>query len=419
MTDIEISVAQIVFRDDLYPRIKHDPALVQRYAENIDVLPPIEINQRNELIDGFHRWTAHRKVEAETIRATITTTTSDAELIGLAIERNAKHGLQLSPEDKKHLARQLYLAKTHDRAALQTLLSVSKSVLGNWLHDIDRAEREERKQKIFDLWLACRTAEEIAATIGMSRESAQKEIEQLVKFPELEKLPKVSFSEEGFQPPIYNIWSFAKKTNEVSHFGNSEVRMVDNLLYLYTEPLKIVFDPFAGGGSTIDVCRKRMRRYWVSDRKPIIERETEIRLLDVIQSLPRLHWDDVQLTYLDPPYWKQAEGKYSDDKEDLANMSLPDFTDALTGLISRLTTKQSQGVIALLIQPTQWNAEGREFTDHISDVVQGVKSKKLRLENRVSCPYSTEQYTPQMVDWAKANHKLLALTRELIIWRFV
>ena len=30
----------------------------------------------------------------------------------------------------------------------------------------------------------------------------------------------------------------------------------------------IVLDPFAGGGATIDVCKKRLRRYCVSDRKP-------------------------------------------------------------------------------------------------------------------------------------------------------
>lgn len=54
---------------------------------------------------------------------------------------------------------------------------------------------------------------------------------------------------------------------------------MDNLLYLYTEPFDVVVDPFAGGGSTIDVCRKRFRRYWVSDRKPIVERPAAGRAL--------------------------------------------------------------------------------------------------------------------------------------------
>ncbi len=35
-------------------------------------------------------------------------------------------------------------------------------------------------------------------------------------------------------------------------YGQS--RIVENLLYAYTEPFDVVVDPFAGGGSTIDIC---------------------------------------------------------------------------------------------------------------------------------------------------------------------
>ena len=59
------------------------------------------------------------------------------------------------------------------------------------------------------------------------------------------------------------------------------MRWLDNLLYLYTNPADIVVDPFAGSGSTIDLCKKRQRRYWVADRKPIVEREHEIRKHDL------------------------------------------------------------------------------------------------------------------------------------------
>jgi hypothetical protein len=82
-----------------------------------------------------------------------------------------------------------------------------------------------------------------------------------------------------FDPPLYNVWKQQTKTPGSAHFGNSEARWVDNLLYLYTEPFDVVVDPFAGGGSTIDVCRKRFRRYWVSDRKPIVERPAAGRAL--------------------------------------------------------------------------------------------------------------------------------------------
>ena len=119
-----------------------------------------------------------------------------------------------------------------------------------------------------------------------------------------------------------------------SHPGNSHIDILDRLLYLYTEPYDIVMDPFAGGGSTIDICKKRLRRYFVSDRAPIVEREAEIRKLDVTKTLPGpARWSDVKLVYLDPPYWKQMEGKYSDDPTDLANMDLDSFHATLARLI--------------------------------------------------------------------------------------
>ncbi len=80
-------------------------------------------------------------------------------------------------------------------------------------------------------------------------------------------LPFFSKSEQAaashatdFEEPIYNIWKQQEKTPGSSHFGNTEPRLLDNLLYLYTKLLDIVIDPFAGGGSTIDMCRKRLRR---------------------------------------------------------------------------------------------------------------------------------------------------------------
>jgi len=45
-------------------------------------------------------------------------------------------------------------------------------------------------------------------------------------------------------------------------------QVVENLLWFYTEPGDIVFDPFAGGGTTIDVAKRMGRRVWSSDRKP-------------------------------------------------------------------------------------------------------------------------------------------------------
>jgi DNA modification methylase len=414
-----IKVSEVVYREDLYPRLQPNAAQIQQYAENLEVLPPIEINQHNILIDGFHRWTAHKKANAETIKCIVIETSSDNHLLSLAIEKNATHGLQLSNADKKKMAVRLYNAGAGlDKKEICRVLSVSNSSLSNYLTDIDKQLRAERKEKIFSMYLAGYTNKEIAEQTGLSEKSIYEETTYQITDLEKSKQLLCNFSDSDFEPPIYNVWTFAKKTNEVSHFGNSEVRIVENLLYLYTQPFDIVLDPFGGGGSTIDICKKRLRRYYVSDRKPIVERENEIRKLNIAETLPEFNnrWQDVKLVYLDPPYWKQAENQYSTDAEDLENMNIIDFNNALSGIINRIANKLSKGShIALIIQPTQWKSENKEFTDHVFDMVK-LADKKLKLVNRISCPYSTQQCTPQQVNYAKENKLLLVLSRELIIW---
>lgn len=414
-------LSEIIFRDDLYPRIKADPATIQRYAEILDVLPPIEINQHNELIDGFHRFTAYRKMEKDSIPVMVTPTSSEIEFLKLAIQRNAAHGLQMNEGDKKSMAIRLYAGGTAlSKEEIATTLSVTTRAISGYLSDIDKQLREERKQKIYDMWLAGYTTTEIAESVNVVKQTISSEIENLSNLGNASKNGQVlaEFGDEGFEVPLYNVWTFAKNTNEIKHFGNSEQRILENLLYLYTKPFDLVIDPFAGGGATIDVCKKRLRRYWISDRKPIVERENEIRMLDIVSDLPPLNnrWSDVKLVYLDPPYWRQALNQYSQDAEDMANMPLEEFTNKIASVVMRFAEKMSNGIIAMLMQPTQWNADNHNFTDHIVDILR-MTGNRLTLENRISCPYSTQQATPQMVNWAKENKKLLVLSRELIVWK--
>jgi len=434
-----VKIEDVVFRDDLYPRIEKSPLTVQKYAEDLSVLPPIEVNQHGELIDGWHRWTAHKKNGAAEINVIVTETTSDAHLLELAIERNAKFGLQLSQSDKRDAARRIYSETPLDeqgkkKERLADILSVSVRIVQGWLSRMDKDNAERRNAEIVRLWLACHTEHEIAKLLGMPRTTVESILTKNEGFrissnPHLhadlsdeEERWRVIAEENraaaehatDFTPPLYNIWKQQERTAGSSHPGNTDVRWLDNLLYLYTEPFDVVVDPFAGGGSTIDICKKRWRRYWASDRKPVVERE-DIREHDLTEGLPKLpRWADVGLVYLDPPYWIQAEGEYSDDPTDLANMSLEDFTKTLSDIVKAFAKKLKDACIALVIQPTQWRAPDRQFTDHVGDMLRLVK---LPVEMRYSVPYESQQCTAQMVEWAKAEKKCLVLTREIVVWR--
>ncbi len=237
---------------------------------------------------------------------------------------------------------------------LAKILSVSERFVRDWLSRMDKDAKEARNRRIFEMWLACwtlirnslKTRENHRESVdcsdrtvdlfqnGEPSETEQTDEDDDVAFrPTKEQLAAADHATD-FQTPLYNVWKQQEKTSGSSHFGNSDSRWVDNLLYLYTKPFDVVVDPFAGGGSTIDLCRKRLRRYWVSDRKPIVEREKEIRQHDLTDGLPPLpRWKDVRLVYLDPPYWLQAAGQYSNDPTDLANMQLEKFNEAFAGVI--------------------------------------------------------------------------------------
>ena len=112
---MNIKTSAVVFRSDLYPRRDTSPSTVQKYAEDLSVLPPIEINQNNILIDGWHRWMAHRKEGVDTIHSTVTEV-AEAQLFSLAVERNATHGLQLIPRGQNQARKRAIGQRALERA---------------------------------------------------------------------------------------------------------------------------------------------------------------------------------------------------------------------------------------------------------------------------------------------------------------
>ena len=412
-----IPISDVKISEHLYPRIAHDPKLVENYATVIDKLPPIEINQNYKLIDGKHRLLAHRTVKHDTIEAIITETESDAELLKLAVKRNASHGMQLNAKDKKSIALKMYVGTTgKERASLKKELpdvfSVTQQTINNWTSDIDKQTKAERSEKIFDMWLACYSETQIAEVVEVDQKTVNNTIQEFRKLSKLGKIPNLhaEFAEPEFEQPIFDYWDCTEKYDGENHHGNSNPRIVENLLYLYTEPYDIVVDPFAGGGSTIDLCKKRTRRYYTSDLTPIVARENEIRKHDILSGMPHIpSWKDVRLVYLDPPRWK-------DDPSNLANMQLDDFHNSIASIIKQFAKKLTTGAkISLVMSPTTMypNRDEAKYNDHIFEIAHQID---LKIYFRIYAPLSKQRYSQDDVEWAKENKELLVLTREIIIW---
>ncbi len=424
---VTIKLSDVVFDEGLYPRVKgHDPEVVQNYARDMEQIEEagrfISVNSANVLIDGKHRYLAYKKlndsnleIEIQAFRYAIS---SPLETFKLACSIQ-ELGKSLSNDDKIESAKRMYSMGENSQAEIAKELHVHQSTVSKWLSRTLKEEKERKKDAAMDLWMTCATQGEIADAVSVTQQAVATWEDDFTNICADHDF----VNSRDFDPPIYNVWKQQSKSNAVGHFGNSEPRWVENLLYLYTNPAGIVIDVFGGSGSSIDVCKKRGRRYFVSDRKPIVEREHEIRKHDLIAEdgsiqLPAVpRWKDVELVYLDPPYWKQAEGQYSNDPSDLGNMSLEQFNAALAGVINAFAKKLKNGkprYIALIIQPTQWKTDdAKTYTDHVGDMLRAVK---LPVHMRYSVPYESQQYNAQMVEWAKANKRCLVLTREIVVW---
>lgn len=399
-----INIDTVIFEENLYPRNQFDQETVNRYRQSLDKLPPIEITHENILIDGYHRLIAHRIEQKPTIQATIETLDRNLVLWESA-KRNAAHGFQLCQKDKQQLGRRFY-QDGKSLTDIADVLSVTERAVSNWTQDLRQAEKEERNQKIWDLWLACKTQEEIAETVGIAQNSVSVTLDNIKngKLSEIDKVP------DSFQ--TFNLWNFQNNDDRygMDYPGRIPGQVVENVLYYYTQPFDTVVDPFGGGGTTLDVCKVIARRYRVYDLHPVRD---DIKQHDITTGFPS-EAKGCNLIFLDPPYWSQKQGEYSTDDTNLANLPLNRFYQAMGAIFeSAYKTLADMGYIAVIIGPTQ--LKGMIY-DHAFELGK-LLEKRFKFVNRIIIPYTTQQAKGYHVVDAKEGHYMLKLYRDLLIWQ--
>ncbi len=88
----------------------------------------------------------------------------------------------------------------------------------DWLSRIDKDTKPERDKRIFGLWLACWTQEEIAESVGTSKRDVSEVCSKMADLPNLNKPSQAAASHAtDFDVPIYNIWKQQEKTAGSTH----------------------------------------------------------------------------------------------------------------------------------------------------------------------------------------------------------
>lgn len=407
-----IAVDQVEYVKELYPRLRPDDAAIERYRDAIDALPPIVVARGRILVDGYHRWQAHRREGLDAIHAEDLGDLTDGEIFNESIRRNARHGQQLSSADKRSLAGKLWQTLAHlsngERTAeIATLLAVSERAVQSWTKDARSDEKKAAQAKAWDLWLDCWSPERIADEIGVGETTVK---EWVGKRRTAETDPPDSRQH-------FDVWSFTtadKDAGSQSYFGAIPPQVVKNLLWLYTDPGDVVVDLFAGSGTTIDVAKRMGRRVWASDiRGDHYSPHLPIHQHDATTGWPADAPAKAKLVMLDPPYWQQAAGRYSREPSELAEMDLPNFYEAWTNVLKATSDRAER--VAYIISPTQ--IPDGTVIDHATDMLMAAWDTGYTIDRRIIVTYQTQQATGQQVEWARENKRLLKLYRDLVVLR--
>ncbi len=146
-----IALDDVVLRDELDPRLgDRDDDLIAQYADIFDALPPIEINQHNELIDGWHRVRAAEHAKKTEIAYVVVETKDDDDLADKMWDANLRHGVQYT-----RVQRQTHGLKLHGRGLAAKEIADRAGVGVNTVYRWTKAQREkakqEREQAVLDL----------------------------------------------------------------------------------------------------------------------------------------------------------------------------------------------------------------------------------------------------------------------------
>ena len=297
-----------------------------------------------------------------------------------------------------------------DRAAeIAKLLAVSTKSIERWTKDIRAREKEAQKEHAWDLWLDCKTEQQIADAIQVHQTTVGEWIKEKRQLPEFLSPPETR--------QHFDVWQFATADDDAgtpSYFGKLPPQIIENLLWLYTEPGQVVIDPFAGGGTVIDIAKRMGRRVWASDRCPATP-TLPIHAHDITTGWPSSAPTKANFIFLDPPYWKQSAGRYSSDPAGLGNMSLDNFLAAWQKTIRTCAAHIApDGFIAFIVSPAE-DTDSNRVVDLALLMYRLSEEQGLRCRRRVIALYNTQQANGQQVTWARTNKKLLKLYRDIVV----
>lgn len=213
---------------------------------------------------------------------------------------------------------------------------------------------------------------------------------------------------------VYDIWNIKSITNKIRHPGNIPQEFIENLIFHYTSEGDLVYDPFGGGGPTIDMCKKWKRKYYVTDLAPIKERP-EIKKWNLENGLP----DDLvdpKFTFLDPPYFAKKKDDYVNDS--ISSMNKDIYMDFFDVLAKNLYEKHESDTHVAFLMSNYVDYKNYKDSIWTHDYVNLFENAGFIIHSWIQCPLSTAQYKAFHVNRIKEHKRQwLVTSRDLVVFK--
>jgi len=393
-----------------------DLTSLKNSIREIGLLHPVVIDEENNLIAGLRRLMVYKSLTREKIPCT---KINILEILQGEIDENEERK-NFTPSEATEIWESIEKRKGNQYKVERGNLPRSKprektsKITGYSPKSLQKAKqiKESGDEELIKEMDKTGKIEPIFNKLKGKKE--RKKTQEILKQPSENLTDEELFKKHNIPLFLYNIWNVQKKDKRFGddRFGWMPPEFAFNLLYYFTKQYDEVSDLFAGGCVMEDVC-KAMNR--TCNSYDLIPRRKSVTLNDITKNIPDI--SNSQLIFLDPPYWKQAEGEYTKEKTDFGNMDLKVFYDNFFKIFKQLKSKMKKdSYLAFIIQGTQWK-NNLILEDHAFKIYRMLEDLNFEFVNRIICPYSTEQYNAQQINKSKKEKIILTLYRDLLVFK--
>lgn len=416
----KINIDAIDILPDVRVRFTMYPSRVEYFKEllkdgQVDPILLARNSSRYILIDGWHRFEAAIQLGKKSIEAKVEDIPETERLIR-AYTANAKHGQPLTREERdEFIIKQAKQGKTQEDIARITKLSRRRvgQIVGEG--NISIADTKAKlgpgdRITVLKRSTSGETQEEIAKDFNVARSTISEACSQLIneitgryksgkhKWEvteeygltelEIDKILAKSGDPLNFTLPENTWWpAFGIDSSQVRFPGVAPLNLVKSILAYFSKPRDHIVDPMAGSGTLGLACRDMVSRtFELFDLKPPLEPLLPITPHNLNKkgtpNLPQCEKPD--LVFLDPPYSKVSQGKYSEEEGNLALLNPKEFIDFMQALL--LEIKEQWSPCRVVVLMSNLRKEGHIY-DLPSQISIALTSESYRLLDHIVNEY--------------------------------